>query len=163
MENIPLAPYATEAEFWALYETRYTQILDRAREFLELTNAKPEGTMVFIRCAPSSPCFSAFVDESLSCGFGASEFESDGVVGTCRVPPSFFYRFTRDACTLADRYAQGRLLSVLEGGYSDRAILSGVMAHISGLTSGETHVDPLWWRMEEMVEVRCHLHRIARG
>ncbi|KIP01435.1 hypothetical protein PHLGIDRAFT_80590, partial [Phlebiopsis gigantea 11061_1 CR5-6] len=53
VENVPLAPYTTEAEFWALYETQYTQILDRAREFLELTDAKPHTTMVFIRYALS--------------------------------------------------------------------------------------------------------------
>ena len=31
------------------------------------------------------------------------------------VPTSFYYQFARDACAFADRYADGRLISVLEG------------------------------------------------
>ena len=31
------------------------------------------------------------------------------------VPAEFYYRFTRDACALADRIAGGRIISLLEG------------------------------------------------
>lgn len=68
-----------------------------------------------------------------------------------RVPTSFFHRFARDACALSDRYAGGRLISVLEGGYSDRALTSGSMAHLSGLV--DCPVDEEWWNAENLVMV----------
>ena len=52
------------------------------------------------------------------------------------VPTSFYRRFARDALTFADEHAKGRLISVLEGGYSDRALTSGVMSWIAGLAEG---------------------------
>ena len=128
VDNVPLVPYGSEREFWDIYERRYTRILRSARTFLQRTDAKTSEAVVFLRCAFLLLLPPLFFNCCLltkwmcSCGFGASTFESDGVAGTCRVPPSFFYRFTRDACALADTYAEGRLVSVLEGGYSDRAI-----------------------------------------
>lgn len=35
------------------------------------------------------------------------------------VPTSFYSRFTHEACAFADRFAEGRLVSVLKGGYSN--------------------------------------------
>lgn len=89
-----------------------------------------------------------------SCGFSASQYEYDGVAGQCRVPPAFFHRFTRDACKLADAHAQGRLVSILEGGYSDRALLSGAMAHVAGLTYDDAKIDQAWWSEVNLIEVR---------
>ena len=90
-----------------------------------------------------------------SCGFSASphehaEFSRHG----CYMPTGFFHRFTRDACVLADRVAQGRLVSVLEGGYSNLAIISGVMAHVAGLAEApSTGVNPEWWDTSALQEV----------
>jgi hypothetical protein len=69
-----------------------------------------------------------------------------------RVPTSFFYQFARDACALSQRYAGGKLISVLEGGYSDRALTSGSMAHLLGLV--DCPVDPNWWSPENLTLVR---------
>ena len=33
-----------------------------------------------------------------------------------KVPASFYHRFTEDAAFVAERHAQGRIISVLEGG-----------------------------------------------
>lgn len=79
-----------------------------------------------------------------------------------KVPTSFFYRFTRDVCAFADKWAQGRIVSVLEGGYSDKALLSGVMAHLVGLVdgrnagSGKEHdrSRETWWSLENVQMVR---------
>ena len=38
------------------------------------------------------------------------------------VPVEFYHRFTRDACALADRVADGRIVSLLEGAFSLRYI-----------------------------------------
>lgn len=68
-----------------------------------------------------------------------------------KVPTTFYHRFTSDACALADKYARGRLVSVLEGGYSDRALISGTMAHVLGLTN--VQVDRKWWGLDSLVAV----------
>lgn len=72
-----------------------------------------------------------------------------------KVPTSFYYRFARDACALSDKYAGGRIISVLEGGYSDRALTSGAMAHFVGLTDlpESVNADESWWSVENLVEV----------
>lgn len=51
----------------------------------------------------------------------------------CKLPTGFYHRFTREVGQFADTYASGRLVSVMEGGYDDKAIVSGAMAHVCGL------------------------------
>ena len=88
------------------------------------------------------------------------------------VPTSFYYKFARDALEFAERHSRGRMISVLEGGYSDRALTSGVMAWLGGLSEepipttnnpetkqprgleGDSHVDESWWSIENLLAVR---------
>lgn len=72
-----------------------------------------------------------------------------------KVPTSFYYRFARDVCAFSDRYAQGRVVSVLEGGYSDRALISGSMAHLSGLMGDAQPCEGVeeWWNVDNLVKV----------
>jgi len=75
-----------------------------------------------------------------------------------KVPTSFYHQFTRDAVAFAERYARGKVISVLEGGYSDRALISGSMAHLIGLTSfltTSTQSDDVekWWNVDELTKV----------
>jgi len=73
-----------------------------------------------------------------------------------KVPTSFYHRFMRDVCTFADKWAGGRVISVLEGGYSDKALLSGAMAHLVGMVDGPG--SPLdreeWWTPDIVETVR---------
>lgn len=74
-----------------------------------------------------------------------------------KVPVGFYHRFAKDARAFADKVANGRLISVLEGGYSDRALTSGVMAHTAGLletAEGVDSVDPAWWSIDNLMTVR---------
>jgi histone deacetylase HOS3 len=72
-----------------------------------------------------------------------------------RVPTSFYHRFARDARSFADKYAQGRLVSVLEGGYSDRALTSGAMAHVVGLAEPDDSAhDEAWWGVDNLIKAR---------
>ncbi|KAI8978747.1 Arginase/deacetylase [Trametes punicea] len=131
IENIHLRPYGSEQEFWdKLYPEQYSRLFDKARDFLESTGDTKEDVLVFI-----------------SCGFDASEHEYPSMSRHQRkVPTSFYHRFGRDARSFAERYAKGRLISVLEGGYSDRALMSGAMAHLTGLVdTGDMGVDEQWW------------------
>ncbi|GJE96971.1 arginase/deacetylase [Phanerochaete sordida] len=144
IENIHLQPYASDDEFWAHYEDRYVGLIERAEQFIAQTQAKPEKTMVL-----------------MSCGFSASPHEhAEMSTHGCYLPTAFYHRFTRDACALADRAAQGRLVSVLEGGYSNLALISGVVAHVAGLAeTPQTPVDPAWWDPPALREAEQVLRR----
>lgn len=69
-----------------------------------------------------------------------------------RVPVSFFSRYTKDIVAFADRFTEGKIVSVLEGGYSDRALTSAAMGHVVGLLDREG--DAAWWAEHELVNVR---------
>ncbi|EKM52217.1 uncharacterized protein PHACADRAFT_164147 [Phanerochaete carnosa HHB-10118-sp] len=144
VENIHMQPYTSEEEFWEHYEQRYVTLIERASEFVASTQASVEKTMVFI-----------------SCGFSASRHEHPEMSQhKCYFPTEFYHRFTRDARTFADHFAQGRLVGVLEGGYSNRALISGVMAHVAGLAETElTNVDPKWWDLPALEEAEKVLKR----
>lgn len=59
-----------------------------------------------------------------------------------KVPTVFYESFARDAAVFADKYGQGRVLAVLEGGYSQKALMTGI-GSFSEYTSvnGVRHTD----------------------
>ncbi|KAF2805829.1 Arginase/deacetylase, partial [Mytilinidion resinicola] len=131
--NVHLQPWRTQAEFWELYEARYQVLIEKARVFLKHHTAR-------IRGVPKSalqPKAAIF----LSAGFDASEHESQGMQRhKVNVPTEFYARFTRDVVKMAqdeETGTEGRIVSVLEGGYSDRALCSGVLSHLSGLCDNQ--------------------------
>ncbi|TCD62881.1 hypothetical protein EIP91_006265 [Steccherinum ochraceum] len=142
VENIHLETYNSDEEFFdELYAKKYSRLLTKAADFLDQTGGPGDDVLVFI-----------------SCGFDACEHENkDMQRHQRRVPTTFYHRFTHDACTFADQYARGRMVSVLEGGYSDRALTSGVMAHLAGLAGvgtgeGEERKEvEEWWKVENLV------------
>lgn len=138
IENIHLQTYNSEAYFWdVLYKERYSVMLKRASQFLDSTGGPGDDVMVFI-----------------SCGFDACEHEYPSMSRHNRkVPTSFYHRFALDTCDFANVYARGRVVSVLEGGYSDRALSSGAMAHICGLIGETVHVDESWWDLENLIKL----------
>ncbi|TFK64492.1 Arginase/deacetylase [Pluteus cervinus] len=146
IENVHLQPYQSEEHFWnTLYKDSYSKILKKAEEFLDETGGPGDDVLFFI-----------------SCGLDACEHEYESMSRHGRkVPTSYYYRFARDACALSDKYAHGRLISVLEGGYSDRALISGGLAHLVGLTdfptsdssASSTTVDERWWSVENLEKI----------
>jgi histone deacetylase HOS3 len=122
--NVHLEPYKDEDEFSRLYESKYSVLFDKADQFLRAGQMASDAKM-----APFKPLV------VVSAGFDASEYENVSMQrhNLC-VPTSFFHRFTADAVKLADKYAKGRLISLLEGGYSDAALGTGVFSHLVGLT-----------------------------
>ncbi|KAF8234390.1 Arginase/deacetylase [Tricholoma matsutake] len=139
IENIHLQTYTSEQHFWdVLYKDHYSKILQKAEDFLDATGGPGEDVMVFI-----------------SCGMDACEHEYASMSRHNRkVPTSFYYRFAQDVCAFSDKYARGRVVSVLEGGYSDRALISGAMAHLSGLADDAQptggNVKEEWWNVESL-------------
>lgn len=138
VENIHLQQYDSNEHFWDVLYPKYLNLIHRARDFLDRTGGSGDDVLIF-----------------MSCGFDACEHEYPSMSRHGRrVPVSFYHRFTRDTCSLADQYARGRLISVLEGGYSDKALISGAMAHVCGLMElegGERDwVDEEWWNTENI-------------
>ncbi|TFY68724.1 hypothetical protein EVJ58_g841 [Rhodofomes roseus] len=139
IENVHLKPYSSEEHFWdELYAGPYSKLLGKAGDFLDETGGPGDDVLIFI-----------------SCGFDASEHEYPSMSRHQRhVPTSFYRRFANDTRAFADRYARGRLISVLEGGYSDRALMSGAMAHLTGLAEVDgMMVDESWWNLQNLVEL----------
>lgn len=128
--NVHLDPWKTEAEFWKLYEDKYTVLLEKARKYLKAHTER-------LRMANQTSKAAIF----LSAGFDASEWEGAGMQRhSVNVPTGFYARIARDVTKIAEEEGtsvHGRLISVLEGGYSDRALTSGVLSHISGLAGSD--------------------------
>lgn len=80
------------------------------------------------------------------------------------VPTAFYTKFAQDLVAFADEYARGRIVSVLEGGYSDWALMSASAAYVSGLAAPSRADDIIsrkWWEAGslEQVSIRTALRR----
>lgn len=126
--NVHLESWKNPAEFWELYNNKYSVLLQKTREFLHLHTQR-------LRSSPNGPAPRAAI--FLSAGFDASEWEGAGMQRhKVNVPTDFYARFTSDVVRIAEEEGlgvDGRVVSVLEGGYSDRALMSGILSHVSGL------------------------------
>ncbi|KAG8766343.1 hypothetical protein FRC15_006459, partial [Serendipita sp. 397] len=131
IENIHLQPYASHEEFWNTLYPYYRTLFSKALNFIK---SDPQDTNV--------PIF-------ISCGFDASELEYESMSRHGRkVPVGFYYRFTKDAKAFAAEFSNGKVVSVLEGGYSDRTLMAGGMAHLAGLVEdgeGTLRGPEGWW------------------
>lgn len=129
--NVHLHPWDTEADFWRLYETKYTAIIDKTRLYLRQQAER-------LRAAGQAPKAAIF----FSAGFDASEWETKGMQRhNVNVPTEFYARITQDIVRLAAEEGlgvDGRVISVLEGGYSDRALYSGILSHLSGMVGDQS-------------------------
>ena len=132
--NVHLEPWKTHADFWRLYESKYTVLIDRTRSFLRYHTEKLNNSATGVKARAAI---------FLSAGFDASEWEGEGMQRhKVNVPTDFYARFTADVVRLAEEEhlgVEGRVISVLEGGYSDRALTSGVLSHVCGLAQDTTN------------------------
>ncbi|KAK0370457.1 histone deacetylase [Colletotrichum limetticola] len=133
--NVHLESYGSEKEFWELYETRYSVILEKTRKYLKNQAARLRA----LNLPPKAAIF-------FSAGFDASEWETKGMQRhNVNVPTEFYARIAQDVVKLAAEEGlgvDGRVISVLEGGYSDRALYSGIFSHLSGLSGNQTPKEP---------------------
>ena len=114
-----LDAHTDAADAQRLYEDKYYQLIEKARSFFASTDASPEKSLILI-----------------SAGFDACIHEQAGMQRHGKsVPPQFYETFTRDVVALADERCGGKCISILEGGYSDRALTSATIAHLIGLSS----------------------------
>ncbi|KLT44843.1 Arginase/deacetylase [Cutaneotrichosporon oleaginosum] len=145
IENIHLQPYEDEADFYKRIYPLYLALLDKARVFMRETQADPAKTVLFI-----------------SAGFDACEHEHQGMQRhDRRVPASFYTRYTRDIAAFADAHTDGKVISVLEGGYSDRALTSAALGHAVGLMGREGL--PEWCSVDELVLLERAVKKRRKG
>ncbi|ODA81168.1 hypothetical protein RJ55_04132 [Drechmeria coniospora] len=132
--NVHLHSWKSEKDFWVLYETRYKMLLEKTRVYLR---NQADRLKALNQPAKAAIFFSA--------GFDASEWESAGMQRhQVNVPTEFYARLSQDVVKLAAEeglHVDGRVISVLEGGYSDRALSSGIFSHLSGLVESQTAAD----------------------
>ena len=151
IENVHLETYASEREFWVgrdaadegVYERTFGKLLRSAEGFVRRTRSRKTPREHAQAHAHRGEDEDKDKDDDedgddvmifVSCGFDASEYEYPSMSRHGRhVPASFYYRFASDVRALADRHARGRVVSVLEGGYSDRALIAGGCAWVTGL------------------------------
>ncbi|KAJ1021107.1 hypothetical protein NDA16_003893 [Ustilago loliicola] len=150
---VHLDNYRTDSEFKHLYDTKYATLFSKASRFLTSTSASPSSTLILI-----------------SAGFDACSYEYPGMQRHGKhVPPSFYHTFARDAVHFAESHAQGKLVSVLEGGYSDRALCSAALAHVTGLAvptglgqeRGQEGREEEYWKLENLIAVEKVAKRMA--
>jgi histone deacetylase HOS3 len=157
IENIHLQTYESDNHFQKLYEDEYSKLLSSASRFLDDTGGPGSDVLFFIRLAHEMLLSSYLIFGMLSCGMDACEHEYESMSRHNRkVPVSFYHRFTEDACKLSDKYANGKILSILEGGYSDRALISGAMAHTAALIAHghpTATFDANWWCLDHLMQV----------
>ncbi|KAI9811292.1 MAG: hypothetical protein M1826_003268 [Phylliscum demangeonii] len=92
--NVHLQAWKNETEFWALYETRYIALLEKARTFLRTHTQR-----LLVGSNDPEPKAAIF----LSAGFDASEWEGAGMQRhKVNVPTDFYARFTSDIVKLAN-------------------------------------------------------------
>ncbi|KAJ5170543.1 uncharacterized protein N7500_003326 [Penicillium coprophilum] len=149
--NVHLDQWADLDEFWELYQTKYNTLLTKARSFLrgrtmELNQERQEN--------PNSPLPKAAI--FISAGFDASEWEGNGMQRhSVKVPTEFYAKFTADVIRMSQEEGlgvEGRVISVLEGGYSDRALSSSVLSHLSGLNETSEYKNE-WWSHNQLKEL----------
>lgn len=133
--NVHLDYWNSDVEFWKLYQSKYSILLEKARCYLRSETERYRA----LGQVPKAAIF-------LSAGFDASEWEADSMQRhAVKVPTDFYARITRDVVKMASEEGlsvEGRVISVLEGGYSDRALYSGVLSHLGGLAGGDDSVSP---------------------
>jgi hypothetical protein len=69
------------------------------------------------------------------------------------VPTSFYHRFSIDVAHFAKTYSNNKVVAVLEGGYSDRALASGTLAMLVGLVDEQSEAGKEaegWWKLKEL-------------
>lgn len=150
---VHLDHYRSEPDFKRLYDEKYKILFAKAARFLSATSAVAEKTLVLI-----------------SAGFDACSYEYPGMQRHDKhVPPLFYHMFARDAVHFAEMHARGKLISVLEGGYSDRALCSAALAHVTGLAVGPdsgdvqcgADVEAEYWKLDNLIAVEKVAKKMA--
>jgi histone deacetylase HOS3 len=115
--NVHLDSWKTMEDFEISYHEKYSQLWKRAERFFK--GYDPEQCLIM-----------------LSAGFDAHEMELKEIQRYGKnVPNIFYHRFTTDVMKVAERCCEKKIVSILEGGYSDQALMHASCGHIGALMS----------------------------
>jgi acetoin utilization deacetylase AcuC-like enzyme len=138
----------TEAIFWDDPDTLYlsTHQMPLYPGTGAASDEGARGTIVNVPCAPGTgsalwrrkvagsilPRIDAFKPELVMISAGFDAHKADPLAGM-NLDEDDFAWVTRELTALAGRHAQGRVVSVLEGGYDPKALARSVLAHLEAL------------------------------
>ncbi|KAI8443520.1 histone deacetylase domain-containing protein [Phakopsora pachyrhizi] len=128
IQNLHLESWANEAEFYEhLYPEIWSKFESHMTKFFEITNARPESSLIFV-----------------SAGFDACEYESDSMSRySKKLPVSFYNKFAGDIGHFSELHCQGKVVSILEGGYSDQTLVGSSLSYILGMLGNfPSHIEP---------------------
>ncbi|KAL6925537.1 hypothetical protein ACO0SA_000135 [Hanseniaspora valbyensis] len=114
-------------EFMKLYDRKYRTLFAKADEFFR------EGKE---KCNENNIEFKGLV--IISSGFDANEYETSAMNRHgVNLPTSFYNYFTKDALNLAQYHTEGKIITLLEGGYDSKSITAGTFSALTGLQNQE--------------------------
>lgn len=113
--NVHLDSWNSLKDFDRSYSEKYSQLLKQTEKFF--TGHPPKDCLIMI-----------------SAGFDAHEMEHKAMQRHGRnVPNRFYHRFTSDLMKIAERFCENKIVSILEGGYSDQALMHASCGHLGAL------------------------------
>ncbi|SGZ40749.1 related to Histone deacetylase HOS3 [Hanseniaspora guilliermondii] len=116
-----------ELEFLNLYEKKYRVLFTKADEFFK--NGKK-------KCHENGIPFKGLV--IISSGFDANEYETTAMNRHgMSLPTKFYNYFNKDALNLSQYHSDGKLISLMEGGYDSKPIIAGMFSALTGLQNQE--------------------------
>ncbi|WAR60590.1 hypothetical protein PtB15_9B529 [Puccinia triticina] len=118
IQNLHLEDWSDEPDFFErLYPKTWQAFEQHMSAFFRITAADPDRSLIFV-----------------SAGFDACEHESEDMSRYGKkLPTAFFQRFAGDMSRFSEAHCRGRLISVLEGGYSERALTGSSLSYMLGL------------------------------
>lgn len=109
--NVPLDPGADDTDIFNAWENVFFPALEKIR-------FKPDFILI-------------------SAGFDSREGD---YLGNFQITDNGFAELTRKALSLADRFCGGRLISILEGGYTPEGLANAVYAHTAALAGNAPEI-----------------------
>ena len=170
--NVHLQEWSNEEEFYKHYQTKYVAILNRANQFLNSAKKQYEQeyeeyldnlgkynkyllkphlySQPLTKPTPPPP-FKPLI--AISAGFDASQYENPQMQRHgINVPTSFYSTFTKDVVKLAKIHTNGKVLSFLEGGYSNGALSTGIFSHLIGLNNDDEFLWNHSWGSQQVMK-----------
>ncbi|KAK6200118.1 histone deacetylase domain-containing protein [Scheffersomyces amazonensis] len=170
--NVHLQQWNNEEEFYKHYQTKYVAILNRANQFLN--TAKKQYEQDYQQYLNDSTKYNKYLLKphlfsqpiakpvaplpfkpliTISAGFDASEYENPQMQRHgINVPTSFYASFTKDVVKLAKIHTNGKVISFLEGGYSDGALSTGIFSHLIGLVNDDEVTWNDTWGLDQVMK-----------
>jgi len=119
--------HKNELEFLSLYERKYRVLFNKADEFFK--NGKKT-------CFEKGIPFKGLV--IISSGFDANEYETTAMNRHGMMLPTKFYNyFNKDALNLSQYHSDGKIISLMEGGYDSKPIIAGMFSALTGMQNQE--------------------------